>query len=83
MNKLILQFLNDYIQNTDPQYAVMLKGKWGCGKTYFIKQWLKTFEHKNSDDQFSSLNSDIQRLLRILISITKTTKDKIENQKKK
>lgn len=47
--------------------------------------WLNLL-HDNgymADDQFSSLNSDIQRLLRILISITKTTKDKIENQKKK
>lgn len=55
MNKLILQFLNDYIQNPDPQYAVMLKGKWGCGKTYFIKQWLKTFEHKNPEDGIITL----------------------------
>lgn len=32
MNTLILDFLNSYADNTNPQYAVMLKGKWGCGK---------------------------------------------------
>ena len=34
MNTLILDFLNSYADNTNPQYAVMLKGKWGCGKTH-------------------------------------------------
>ena len=37
MNTLILDFLNSYADNTNPQYAVMLKGKWGCGKTHLIK----------------------------------------------
>lgn len=34
MNTLILDFLNSYADNTNPQYAVMLKGKWGCGKMH-------------------------------------------------
>lgn len=55
MNKLIIQFLTDYIQNPDPQYAVMLKGKWGCGKTHFVRKWLKTFQHKNSEDDIITL----------------------------
>lgn len=36
-----------------------------------------------NDEQFTSLDSDIQRIHRLLISITKSTKNKIENQKKK
>ena len=42
MNTLILDFLNSYADNTNPQYAVMLKGKWGCGKTHLIKEWIET-----------------------------------------
>lgn len=41
MNSLILDFLDSYAGNPNPQYAVMLKGKWGCGKTHLIKQWKK------------------------------------------
>ncbi|MFR9502986.1 MAG: P-loop NTPase fold protein [Rikenellaceae bacterium] len=33
----IKEYLKDYFAMDNPQYAVMLKGKWGCGKTYFIK----------------------------------------------
>ncbi len=32
MNTLILDFLNSYADNTNPQYAVMLKGKWAQRK---------------------------------------------------
>lgn len=47
--------------------------------------WLNLF-HDNgylNNSQFSSLGSDNQRLLRLLTSIVKSTKEKIENQKKK
>ena len=44
MNENISQYLLKFLDNPDPQYAVMLKGKWGCGKSFFIKNWLK--EHK-------------------------------------
>ena len=48
MNTLILDFLNSYADNTNPQYAVMLKGKWGCGKTHLIKEWKKRLERRTS-----------------------------------
>ncbi len=44
MNDLITAFLNEYYTNPDPQYAVFLKGRWGCGKTHFIKNWLKQYK---------------------------------------
>jgi hypothetical protein len=50
MNELIFQYLKDYTENPDPQYAVMLKGKWGCGKTFFIKNWLENNTGGNSDE---------------------------------
>ena len=33
-NSHIIFSLNSYIENPDPRYALMLKGKWGCGKTF-------------------------------------------------
>lgn len=49
MNENIAKFLDDYMRNPDPQYAVMLTGRWGCGKTFFVNQWLKTLEVSDED----------------------------------
>lgn len=49
MNENIAKFLDDYMRNHDPQYAVMLTGRWGCGKTFFVNQWLKTLEVSDKD----------------------------------
>lgn len=38
-NKHISQFLDYYIKLPNPQYAVLLKGKWGSGKTHFINEY--------------------------------------------
>lgn len=53
-NKEITNFLDEYVQIPNPQYAVMLKGAWGCGKTFFIQQWIKTL--KNGDVEKDKLN---------------------------
>ena len=37
------------MRNPDPQYAVMLTGRWGCGKTFFVNEWLKTLEKADDD----------------------------------
>lgn len=50
MNEDIIRFLNRYKDDPDPQYAVLLDGKWGCGKTFFIKSWLDTFQTENEDE---------------------------------
>lgn len=44
MNENVLNFLNEYAKLPSPQYAVLLRGKWGCGKTYFVKHWLEEFD---------------------------------------
>lgn len=49
MNENIAKFLDDYMRNPDPQYAVMLTGRWGCGKTFLVNQWLKTLEVSDED----------------------------------
>lgn len=43
MNELISKYLSDYMHNLDPQYAVMLKGKWGCGKSFFVNKWIEEY----------------------------------------
>lgn len=49
MNENITSFLDVYMRNPDPQYAIMLTGRWGCGKTFFVNQWLKTLEKADDD----------------------------------
>lgn len=44
MNEDIIRFLTGYAALPSPQYAVLLRGKWGCGKTYFVKHWLAEFD---------------------------------------
>ena len=51
MNTNIEQFLNGYMINPDPQYAVLLKGKWGCGKTHFINHWINEYRRNQSVEQ--------------------------------
>ncbi|OCX75656.1 P-loop NTPase fold protein [Acidithiobacillus thiooxidans] len=35
--KLIEEAVKQYLQCTDTDYAIMINGKWGVGKTYFVK----------------------------------------------
>lgn len=47
MNQQVFDFLNVYATIPSPQYAILLRGKWGCGKTFFVKKWLSVFEKKS------------------------------------
>ena len=46
MNKHIIENLNHYITLPKPEYAVLLSGKWGSGKTYFIDKFVDDFLDK-------------------------------------
>jgi len=39
MNKHIEEYLDHYCGLEHPSYAVLLKGQWGCGKSYFIESY--------------------------------------------
>lgn len=44
-NEHIASFLKYYFElESSPGYAVLLKGKWGTGKTWFLKEALKPFD---------------------------------------
>ena len=51
-NSRLTSYLNEYLQMKRPQFAVMITGKWGCGKTYYIdhriEEWSK--EKVKTDD---------------------------------
>lgn len=50
-NQAILSFLNDYLTMDKPGYAVFLKGNWGCGKTYFIREWMKSLKEEKDEGE--------------------------------
>lgn len=39
MNENIVNSLEQYVEDVNPQYAILLSGSWGCGKTHFIEAW--------------------------------------------
>ncbi|WP_227687371.1 P-loop NTPase fold protein [Psychrobacter fjordensis] len=53
MNKHIKSYLKEFITMDKPQYAVMLKGDWGSGKTHFIKNFIEN--DKNNKYVYVSL----------------------------
>ena len=41
MNEHIEMNLKKYIELENPEYAIMLGGRWGSGKTYFIDKFIE------------------------------------------
>ena len=52
-NKELTIYLDEYLKMDKPQFAVMISGKWGCGKTYYIEnriaEWAKKKEKTNEE----------------------------------
>lgn len=52
-NKELTKYLNEYLRMEKPQFAVMISGRWGCGKTYYIEnqiaEWGKKKEKARGD----------------------------------
>lgn len=47
MNQNISNYLDAYLKQETTSYATLLTGAWGCGKTYFIKNYIKHYQEKN------------------------------------
>lgn len=43
----IKEKINEYIEKENTQYAIMIDGEWGSGKTFFIKNEYIKKEEKN------------------------------------
>lgn len=44
-NQTTKEYLNYFVASQNPNFAVMLKGKWGAGKTYFIRGIIEEWEN--------------------------------------
>lgn len=69
MNRHIENALNLYLQDPDPNYAVAICGKWGCGKSYFIDKWLKSIAKKEENIEDAEDDDAVIVLQPIFISI--------------
>ena len=49
MNEGISSFLAYYVSMDDPQYATMINGMWGCGKTYYVNHWINDYKEDNKE----------------------------------
>ena len=47
VNRHIKNYLRDYLRMKLPGFAVLLRGKWGCGKTWFIKTFIDDVSKEN------------------------------------
>jgi hypothetical protein len=51
-NKHIINYLNWYLNLDNPKFAVMIKGKWGSGKTYFIQK----YQEEKPEEKFINIS---------------------------
>lgn len=66
-NEHISSYLDEYINMQNPQFAVMISGKWGCGKTYYIKRKIQAWNDEIGNKKSS--REDTIALKPIYISI--------------
>ncbi len=50
LNEHITENISYYLSLEKPEYAILLSGKWGSGKTYFIDDFIKEYIKSNSSD---------------------------------
>lgn len=52
MNEHIKGYLFKYLELKKPDFAVMITGVWGCGKTHFIKEFIKEYRKSFPPQKF-------------------------------
>lgn len=72
-NTHIESFLDYYTALTAPHYAVLLTGKWGIGKTFFITRYMEKFSPKQEDE-----SEKIPEIIKISLNGVQT-KDEIDD----
>ena len=67
------QILNEFASLPGPPgYAIFLKGPWGVGKTYFIKDWMEKFRRQNASGGEAAKNDGMKALYVSLFGLTST-----------
>lgn len=63
MNNATLKYCKEFIESKEsPHFAILLKGKWGVGKTYFIEKLIKEYPDKNKTRKTCKIsNAEIKR----------------------
>lgn len=56
MNYRLTSYLNEYLAMQTPQFAVMITGKWGCGKTFYIKNLIDEWCNPNRNVSEDSID---------------------------
>ena len=52
INQYIVDYLDYYCGlESPPEYAILLKGLWGSGKTWLIKRYSEAYKEKNLDQK--------------------------------
>lgn len=69
-NKHIEEYLNEYLRIEKPGFAVLIKGAWGSGKTYFVKNYI---EH-----QLKPNNKELKQIYISLFGVS--SKEEIDNR---
>ena len=47
-NEALISYLKKYLAITTPNFGIMLIGEWGCGKTYFIKNFFNNYNFEDN-----------------------------------
>lgn len=56
-NNYIKEYLKYYLSlTTEPQYAIMLKGAWGSGKTWFMERVLEEYKQDHPEFKFMKVS---------------------------
>ena len=55
LNKNLKDYLKFYFSIENPQFAILINGKWGSGKTFFIKNQLIHWNKKNGKDNADNI----------------------------
>lgn len=54
-NQNLIEYLKFYLSIDNPQFAVLVNGKWGSGKTFFIKKQLEHWKAKPSKEDENNI----------------------------
>ncbi len=56
VNQHIIDYLNHYLSSDSREFAVLLTGKWGCGKSYFINEYIEEYQKTNIEKKIVKIS---------------------------